>query len=51
MYAALFGIIPGPLWLRILISVIVVGAVLFALAGWVFPFIDSMMTPAQVTVN
>lgn len=51
MYAALFRVLPGPLWLRIVIAVVLVGAVVFVLAAWVFPNIDSMMTPAQVTVT
>jgi len=51
MYAAIFRTLPGPLWLRIVLSVILVAGVLVVLAAWVFPYIDSMMTPAEVTVT
>ena len=52
MYAALWRVLPGPVWLRILIVLVLAAAVAFALAAWVFPWIDSMMTPAQeVTVD
>jgi hypothetical protein len=52
MYAALWRLIPGPLWLRILIVVVLVAAVLAVLAFWVFPWIDDLTAPAQdVTVE
>lgn len=52
MYAALWRVLPGPVWLRILLVVILIAAVLFVLAAWVFPFIDELVTPDQeVTVN
>jgi len=52
MYAALWHIIPGPLWARILIVVVLLALVLSALAFWVFPWIDDLTAPAQdVTVD
>ncbi|WP_291045347.1 hypothetical protein [Herbiconiux sp.] len=52
MYAALWRILPGPIWVRILIVVVLLAAVLFALATWVFPWIDDITTPVQeVTVG
>jgi len=52
MYAALWRVLPGPVWLRILLVLILAAAVVFALAAWVFPWIDAIMTPAQeVTVD
>ncbi|QJU55487.1 hypothetical protein SCB71_00080 [Herbiconiux sp. KACC 21604] len=52
MYAALWRLLPGPLWLRILIVVVLVAAVLAALAFWVFPWIDELTAPSQdVTVE
>ncbi|WP_291050026.1 hypothetical protein [Herbiconiux sp.] len=52
MYAALWRILPGPLWVRILIVVVLVVAVLYALAFWVFPWIDDLTAPTQdVTVD
>ncbi|WP_368497884.1 hypothetical protein [Herbiconiux sp. A18JL235] len=52
MYAALWRLIPGPLWLRILIVIVLVVAVLAVLAFWVFPWIDQLTAPSQdVTVE
>jgi hypothetical protein len=44
--------LPGPVWVRILILVVLAAAVLYALAFWVFPWIDDLTAPAQdVTVD
>lgn len=52
MYAALWRVLPGPIWLRILLVLILAAAVIYALAAWVFPWIDVMITPTQeVTVD
>jgi hypothetical protein len=51
MYAALWRILPGPLWLRILILIVLIVAVLAALATWVFPWIDQIVNPQEVTVD
>ena len=52
MYAALWNVLPGPLWVRILIVIVLLAAVLSALTFWVFPWIDDLTTPAQdVTVE
>jgi hypothetical protein len=51
VYAALWRVLPGPVWVRILIVVVLVAAVLFALATWVFPWIDGMLNPQNVTVD
>ncbi|WP_200920303.1 MULTISPECIES: hypothetical protein [unclassified Agreia] len=52
MYAALWRVLPGPVWLRVILVLILVAAVVFALAAWVFPWIDVLITPAQeVTVD
>lgn len=40
MYAALWRAMPGPAWVRVLILVLLVAAVLAACALWVFPWID-----------
>jgi len=44
MYAALWHVLPGPIWVRILILLVLIAAVLFALVTWVFPWIDGLMT-------
>ncbi|MFD1715160.1 hypothetical protein ACFSBZ_11820 [Amnibacterium flavum] len=51
MYAALWRALPGPVWARALILLVLVAAVLFALATWVFPWIDGMLNPQNVTVD
>jgi hypothetical protein len=51
MYAALWRILPGPRWLRVVILIGLVAAVLAVLVSWVFPFIDQLTTPPDVTVG
>lgn len=51
MYVALWRIIPGPLWLRIAISVAAASVVVAALMMFVFPWVDTFMTPRDVTVR
>jgi len=51
MYRAIFGLLPGPLWLRIILAIVLVCAVLAALVIWVFPYVDQLITPQDVTVQ
>lgn len=51
MYAALWRMLPGPLWLRILLVIIIIAAVLAALALWVFPWVNSFISVPEVTVE
>ena len=51
MYGALWRILPGPVWVRILILVVLVAVVLFALVTWVFPWVDSLLGPQEGTVG
>ena len=51
MYRAIWGILPGPVWLRVIIALLLVGAVLAALVIWVFPYVDHLITPQDVTVK
>ncbi|MCU1481555.1 MAG: hypothetical protein JWQ19_2341 [Subtercola sp.] len=52
MYGALWRILPGPVWLRIVILLVALAVLLFVLSTWVFPFVDGVLTPSQpVTVN
>ncbi len=51
MYAALWHILPGPWWLRVLLLVLLLAAVLFVLATWVFPWVDTLVNPQNVTVD
>lgn len=51
MYAAIWHILPGPIWLRILFVLILITGVLFALSTWVFPWVDAIINSQEVTVG
>jgi hypothetical protein len=51
MYTALWKIIPGPLWVRIFIAVAAAAIVIVALMMFVFPWVDTLVTPRDVTVE
>ncbi len=51
MYAALWKIIPGPLWGRILIAVGATAIMIALLMMFVFPWVDALVTPRDVTVQ
>lgn len=51
MYSAIWRLIPGPMWLRILISTVVVGAIIAALMIYVFPWVDTLMTSQNSQVG
>lgn len=51
MYAALWQLLPGPLWLRILLVVLLVAAVLFSLVTWVFPWVQTLIDTPEVTID
>ena len=48
MYAALWRILPGPWWVRVLILLVLVAAVLF---WYVFPWVSQFVNPQEVTVG
>ena len=50
MYGLLWSKLPGPLWFKVLVSVIVVGIVLAILVVWVFPAIDELIVNEEVTI-
>ena len=39
MYAWIFRHLPGPLWVRILLAILLILAVVLALMQWVFPWL------------
>ena len=51
MYGALWRVLPGPVWLRIILVLLLVAAVVFALFTWVFPWVDGIVNPINVTVG
>jgi len=51
MYAALWRVLPGPVWLRIVALAVLACVVVFALMTWVFPLVDGIVNPQDVTVG
>lgn len=51
MYGALWSILPGPWWVRVIILLVAVAVVLFCLQEWVFPFVNSLLPEQDVTVE
>lgn len=51
MYATLWHVLPGPLWVRILLVLALAAGVLFSLVTWVFPWVDSIVNNQEVTVQ
>lgn len=48
MYSFLFRKIPGPLWVRIALSIIILAAVLFVLVTFVFPFVSEQLNDSTI---
>ncbi|MDQ1130000.1 hypothetical protein [Microbacterium sp. SORGH_AS_0888] len=51
MYAALWRVLPGPWWVRVLILLVLVLAALYGLFFYVFPWISTYVNPQEVTVQ
>ncbi len=51
MYGALWRVLPGPWWVRLIIVLVMVAAITAALVTFVFPFVDQFITPQDVTVE
>ncbi|MEX1080149.1 MAG: hypothetical protein WED09_13695 [Homoserinimonas sp.] len=51
MYALLWRLLPGPLWLRILLAVLLMAGVLAVLVMFVFPWLNSFLNVYDVTVE
>jgi len=51
MYAALWRVLPGPWWLRVLILLVVVAAILYGLFFYVFPWVSPMIAPGEVDLG
>lgn len=43
MYAAIWRLLPGPVWLRFLLALLLVAGVVLVLFEWVFPMIAPYM--------
>ena len=52
MYAAIWRILPGQAWLKAILALLLVAAVVVALMWFVFPWVSQFLTPDQeVTVQ
>lgn len=51
MYGALWRVLPGPTWVRVLILIALAAAVLYGLMFLVFPWVSSFVIPQEVTVS
>ncbi|WES63625.1 hypothetical protein P0L94_14280 [Microbacter sp. GSS18] len=51
MYAALWRILPGPWWIRVLLLVLLLAAVLYGLFFLVFPWVADIVAPQDVIVE
>ena len=51
MYAALWSVLPGPWWVRVLILVVSAIAVLYVLIFHAFPWVSQFVNPQEVTVG
>lgn len=51
MYAAVWRLLPGPLWLRLLLAIVLLAAIVTALVVWVFPLVDAVVTPSDPVVT
>ena len=51
MYAALWRVLPGSLWIKIAILTAATAVVITVLMMFVFPAVDTAITVREVTVN
>ncbi|WP_166789101.1 MULTISPECIES: DUF4175 domain-containing protein [unclassified Cryobacterium] len=51
MYAVLWRILPGPVWVRVLLVFILLAGVLSVLSTWVFPWVDVILNNQEATVG
>ncbi|WP_374312346.1 hypothetical protein [Microbacterium sp.] len=51
MYAALWRVLPGPWWVRVLILLVLAAAVLYGLIFYVFPWASEIINPLDGTVE
>ena len=51
MYGFIWRILPGPVWVRVILAILLVAGVLAALVIWVFPIIDQWITNEEVTIT
>jgi hypothetical protein len=47
MYAAIWRVLPGPWWVRVIILMILAAAVLYGLFYYAFPAVAPLFAPAE----
>ena len=51
MYAALWRLLPGPTWLKVIEALVLIGIALWVLLAWVFPAIEPLLPFDRITVG
>ena len=51
MYAALWRLLPGPVWLKAAEVLLLLALVLWALLAWVFPAVEPLLPFDRITVG
>ncbi|MCC7128406.1 MAG: hypothetical protein IT192_06300 [Microbacteriaceae bacterium] len=51
LYAALWRVLPGPWWVKLLILLVLIAALLFCLVEWIFPWVNTLLPLPDVTVE
>jgi hypothetical protein len=51
VYAALWRLLPGPVWLKVAEALVLLAAALWVLLGWIFPAIEPLLPFDRITVG
>ncbi|WP_417563161.1 hypothetical protein [Microbacterium sp.] len=51
MYAALWRLLPGPWWVRVIILLVLAVAVLYGLFFYAFPWVSTIIDPQDVSIR
>jgi uncharacterized membrane protein (DUF485 family) len=51
VYGALWRLMPGPVWLRVTLMIVLFGLILAALVAFVFPWLNTFVNVNDVTVG
>jgi len=51
MFSLLWRFVPGPVWLRILVLLVVLAALVWVLVTYAYPYASLLLVPNQSTVG
>lgn len=51
MYGALWRVLPGPWWVRVLLLLGLAAAIVVALFAWVYPWVDTLIPEPSTNVD